>query len=98
MAKLHKLGERQGTPDRLIDKDAHDICRLLVAVPTDNLTTTLTGLRDDPLAGATTEKALTYLQQLFATGPQATGSTMAGRTTTSPESATSTTTPARHIR
>jgi Nucleotidyltransferase len=31
VAKLHKLGERQDTPARLIDKDAHDIYRLLVA-------------------------------------------------------------------
>ena len=31
VAKLHKLGERVDTPDRLNDKDAHDIYRLLVA-------------------------------------------------------------------
>ena len=24
VAKLHKLGERQATPGRLVDKDAHD--------------------------------------------------------------------------
>jgi hypothetical protein len=28
VAKLHKLGERQATPGRLVDKDAHDIYRL----------------------------------------------------------------------
>jgi hypothetical protein len=32
MAKLHKLGERQATPGRLVDKDAHDVYRLLVAI------------------------------------------------------------------
>ncbi|MDN5856283.1 MAG: hypothetical protein L0K86_26260 [Actinomycetia bacterium] len=37
VAKLHKLGERQATPGRLIDKDAHDLYRLLVATPTENL-------------------------------------------------------------
>ena len=29
VAKLHKIGERQATPGRLVDKDAHDIYRLL---------------------------------------------------------------------
>jgi hypothetical protein len=28
VAKLHKLGERQATPGRLVDKDAHDLYRL----------------------------------------------------------------------
>jgi hypothetical protein len=37
VAKLHKLGERRLTPDRLVDKDAHDVYRLLVAVPTADL-------------------------------------------------------------
>src|SRR3712207_6315573 len=32
VAKLHKIAERRGTPNRLIDKDAHDIYRLLGAV------------------------------------------------------------------
>lgn len=36
VAKLHKLGERQETPDRLMDKDAYDIYRLLVAITTAN--------------------------------------------------------------
>lgn len=37
VAKLHKLGERQDTPDRLLDKDAHDIYRLLLAADTATL-------------------------------------------------------------
>jgi hypothetical protein len=31
VAKLHKLGERQSRPDRLVDKDAHDRYGLLVS-------------------------------------------------------------------
>ena len=34
VAKLHKLGERASQPHRLVDKDAHDIYRLLVATET----------------------------------------------------------------
>ncbi len=73
-AKLHKLGERQETPDRLRDKDAHDIYRLLVAVPTGKLAASLRHLRLDELAGPSTEQALTFLAELFAAGPDALGS------------------------
>jgi hypothetical protein len=79
VAKLHKLGERQSTPGRLVDKDAHDLYRLLVATRTENLAHTLRQLQDDPLAGPTTHQALTYLADLFATGPDAVGALMAGR-------------------
>lgn len=79
VSKLHKLGERQVTPGRLVDKDAHDLYRLLVAVPTDNLSLAFRRLRGDASAGPTTEQALSYLRTLFAGGPDAVGSAMAGR-------------------
>jgi hypothetical protein len=79
VAKLHKLGERQDRPERLLDKDAHDIYRLLAATNTGSLSRTLAALREDELAGATTKEAIHYLSQLFASGPDALGSTMAGR-------------------
>jgi hypothetical protein len=79
VAKLHKLGERQDRPERLLDKDAHDIYRLLVATDTSAVSSTLAGLRGDELAGAPTTEAIAYLEQLFASGPEALGSTMAGR-------------------
>ncbi|MEV8513989.1 hypothetical protein [Dactylosporangium sp. NPDC051484] len=79
VAKLHKLGERQAAPGRLVDKDAHDVYRLLVAVPTDRLAATLTRLRADDLAGPVTKQALVFLAELFAAGAEAPGSTMAGR-------------------
>lgn len=79
VAKLHKLGERQNTPHRLLDKDAHDIYRLLVATKTAALVTTVNELQGNDLAGNVTNQAMTYLARFFATGPEAPGATMAGR-------------------
>jgi hypothetical protein len=82
VSKLHKLSERQEQPDRLNDKDAHDVYRLLVAVPTEELVTAFGKLREDSLAGGVTRHALDVLARLFAAGPEAPGSIMAGRTET----------------
>jgi hypothetical protein len=79
VAKLHKLGERQDQPDRLIDKDAHDLYRLLVATDTDELAATITQLQSDELAGKATTHAVEYLRVLFADSPDAPGAMMAGR-------------------
>ncbi|GAA1228684.1 hypothetical protein GCM10009676_08900 [Prauserella halophila] len=80
VAKLHKLGERAGSvPDRLVDKDAHDVYRLLIAVDTGELAASMKRLCLDPLARPVTEQALEFLRQLFAAGADATGSMMAGR-------------------
>ncbi|MGH3905766.1 MAG: GSU2403 family nucleotidyltransferase fold protein [Pseudonocardiaceae bacterium] len=79
VAKLHKLGERQDTPGRLVDKDAHDLYRLLRVVPTSRFVSTLPQLAQDELAGMVTKQALTYLDDLFAAGADAPGSIMAGR-------------------
>jgi hypothetical protein len=79
VAKLHKIAERADTPDRLDDKDAHDLYRLLVAIPTSQLAVALRRLRTDPLAGEVTRHAIDLLDELFAAGPDALGSTMAGR-------------------
>ena len=74
-----KLGERQDSSQRLEDKDAHDVYRLFVAVPTDLLAEATHRLLADPLAGDVTEQAMTYLREMFAAGPSALGSAMAGR-------------------
>jgi len=79
VAKLHKIGERQNEPRRLEDKDAHDIYRLLVAIPTDEIAAVLKRLVTNDIAGSVTQQALAYLHDLFATGPEAIGSLMAGR-------------------
>ncbi len=80
VAKLHKIGERRTREGaRLRDKDAHDIYRLLVAVDTADLAQRLSLLRRESFSAAVTEQALDYLAKLFAAGPDADGSTMAGR-------------------
>ena len=65
-SKLHKLGERQGDPGRLVDKDAHDVYRLLVATETAGLGARLIRLLRDPLAGPATAVAIEHLRTLFA--------------------------------
>jgi hypothetical protein len=79
IAKLHKLGERAAAPGRLVDKDAHDIYRLLVGVSTDQFASTLRRLRSDDMAGRATRQALAFLAELFSAGPDALGCLMAGR-------------------
>ncbi|HST54286.1 MAG TPA: hypothetical protein VLJ42_00120 [Solirubrobacteraceae bacterium] len=79
IAKLHKLAERREDTSRLIDKDAHDIYRLLVAIPTQTLAQRITDLRQNHISGATTEQAIVFLSRLFAAGPEALGPLMAGR-------------------
>ncbi|MGV8972963.1 MAG: GSU2403 family nucleotidyltransferase fold protein [Rhodoglobus sp.] len=80
VAKLHKIAERIETPHRRAeDKDAHDVYRLLQAVPTETISRSLQTLEKDPLSRAVTLQALVYLQSLFADSPTATGSMMAGR-------------------
>lgn len=79
VSKLHKLAEREGDPDRLADKDAHDVYRLLVAVPLAELVRTFEWLRNDAVAEEATNVGLAALERLFAAGPMALGSRMAGR-------------------
>lgn len=78
VAKLHKLGERRQDQGRLVDKDAHDVYRLLVAVDTAALAARLNSLADDELAGTATRQALDYLRELFDSA-EALGAVMAGR-------------------
>lgn len=81
VAKAHKIGERAAdAPDRLVDKDAHDVYRILVATETGKLATDFVRLLADELSGETTAEAIDLLRDLFAAGPEAIGSVMAGRT------------------
>ena len=79
VAKLHKIGERSENPTRLQDKDAHDLYRLLVAVQTPALAETVRRLLDHSFSRGVTEQALSHFERLFAAGPAALGSEMAGR-------------------
>lgn len=78
VTKLHKLGDRQAQPSRLNDKDAHDVYRLLVAVPTEDLAARLVVLGADPVSSAATDTAVNHLRSMFASR-DAVGSQMAAR-------------------
>lgn len=71
--------ERLAGPGSRRSGDAHDIYRLLVAIDTHSLAQTLGNLRAHHFCGPVTQEALTLLSQLFAAGPHAPGSQMAGR-------------------
>jgi hypothetical protein len=82
VAKLHKIAERVDSATRLVDKDAHDIYRILIHAETRDLAETISRLRTDPVCSSETELAMKELGVLFAAGPDALGSTMAGRAET----------------
>jgi hypothetical protein len=65
VAKLHKIGEREDTPTRLVNKDAHDLYRMLRAVSTDELVTGFERLLHDDGSRHATEQALDFLERLF---------------------------------
>ncbi|MEV4551036.1 hypothetical protein [Nonomuraea wenchangensis] len=79
VAKLHKIAERVAVPHRLNDKDAHDMYRILIDADTAELTATFRLLARDPISSEVTEQAVEHLATLFAAGPDALGSLMAGR-------------------
>ena len=65
VAKVHKIWERTTNDDRVRDKDALDVYRLLQAIPTDDLAGRLARLRDSQKAGEVTAAAIDHLQLLF---------------------------------
>lgn len=78
VAKLHKIEERADAVDRLSDKDALDVFRLLQTVPTKELARRIGLLLADPMSRAVTASAMEGLPRLFGSvgGP---GSQMAAR-------------------
>jgi hypothetical protein len=79
VAKLHKIAERRDAPHRLNDKDAHDAYRVLRAVETEVMHEAFLKLLRDDLSRDVSREALDHLEELFAGGPDALGSEMAGR-------------------
>lgn len=67
VAKAHKLHDRiaRGRGDRLHDKDAADVIRLMQASPPAQMAPTLAMLSRDALAGPTTQDAIGYVDALF---------------------------------
>jgi hypothetical protein len=68
VAKIHKIVDRIGDgrrPDRLKDKDAGDVYRLVRATPVEDMASRLAALRGDVTAGAVTSTAVTAFLDLF---------------------------------
>ncbi|NTV38916.1 MAG: hypothetical protein HGA51_03025 [Demequinaceae bacterium] len=61
------------------DKDAHDVYRLLQSQETERLARSLRALRENGFSRECTEYAIAQIETLFASGPDAIGSAMAGR-------------------
>lgn len=78
VAKVHKIDERAGASDRISDKDAMDVFRLLQATETDYLAERLNRLRSDELSATVTAEAIRQLDPLFGS-PGAEGVAMAVR-------------------
>jgi hypothetical protein len=83
VAKVHKISDRlaevdEGRKDRLVDKDAHDIYRLLTAVPMDDVVAGFERLLKSDVCRSQTETALHELAVLAAE-PSSTLCVMAGR-------------------
>jgi hypothetical protein len=78
VGKVHKIAERGNDNDRVRDKDALDVLRLLRAIDTDDFATRLGNLASSELASAVTAEALEQLPDLFGT-PASAGVAMAIR-------------------
>jgi hypothetical protein len=80
VAKAHKIHDRvvSGREDRLDDKDASDVVRIMQSTDPDTTGRTLSDLVLDPIAGDATRQAIEYLTQLFGRRGQP-GIQMAGR-------------------
>ncbi|MCY3667732.1 MAG: hypothetical protein OXH81_18880 [Gemmatimonadetes bacterium] len=77
VAKVHKIAERR-TGDRVSDKDALDVLRLLRATDTATLAARLMDLADDMVSTEVTTEAVSQLEPLFGS-PDAVGISMAVR-------------------
>ena len=65
VAKIHKIAERVGAQDRMRDKDALDVLRLLRAVETEDLTERIRQLSQESLSADVTRTAIELLPVLF---------------------------------
>jgi hypothetical protein len=78
IAKAHKIGERIDIHRSIDNKDAHDVYKILRAVDTQTLASTMQILLEKEFSGASTKKGLNYIKVLFADGVDSPGSQMAG--------------------
>jgi hypothetical protein len=80
VSKLHKIADREGQPDRLGDKDALDVLRLLQGVSTTELAQSIRRHLTHETSRKVTEEALQLLYRLFGAA-DATGVNMVVRAT-----------------
>jgi hypothetical protein len=78
VAKIHKIAELVDTQDRVRDKDALDVLRLLRAIGTEDLANGLRTLTQSPLSAEVTAEAVELLGALFG-APKSQGVLMAVR-------------------
>ena len=67
VAKAHKIHDRvvAGKVDRINDKDASDVYRIMQTARPDDVAVTIRDLLADTVAGQVTEQALSYMDELF---------------------------------
>lgn len=78
VAKIHKIQDRMGSPNRLTDKDALDVYRLLFAVDAKSIVLGVRKLRSNAMSLDVTVTAVSGLQQLFGS-PSSAGTVLAAR-------------------
>ncbi len=78
VAKVHKIMDRSDDTDRVSDKDALDVLRILQAVQTDDLAKRLSLLLENGLSSEVTNAAISSMQSLFG-ATSAVGTRMAVR-------------------
>lgn len=85
VAKVHKIVDRIESPDRLRDKDALDVYRLLRVVQTAALVSRFQLLLENELSRSSTQRAIAEIPRLFGSA-SAIGSRMVVRAAGQPES------------
>lgn len=78
VAKLHKINEREGKPERLQDKDALDVLRLLRSTDPAMLADSFRRLLAEKVSERVSREAVGLIERLFA-HPDSAGSLMAAR-------------------
>lgn len=80
VAKTAKIFDRlENTDNRLANKDAHDVYRLLLGIETDALSDTWKKLLKDESIGPEAREGLNNFEGLFAVSPESPGNKMAAR-------------------
>lgn len=72
IAKLHKIAERIDSPGRLIDKNAHDIYRILRSMEVGSMSATFDLLLKETVCAYTTTSAIGYLRDYLCHKPKCT--------------------------